>query len=767
MVEEALICPSCGHHNPPEARFCLQDGVPLKEGDPGDPLVGRLVGNYRLKKRIGEGGFGVVYLAEHREMQTEYAVKILHPQFSANDHVAERFRREAKAAGRLRHENVVHIADFGQAQGIGYFYVMEFLRGKTLKEALDAEEAFPPERILNIARQVTSAMERVHELQIIHRDLKPENIFLVENSAIPDHVKLVDFGIAKMLDDGGASLTRTGLSVGTPLYMSPEQARGMLRELDKRSDIYSWGIILFELLTYQPPFFSENPHDVVMLQIRGRPPRLSDTHPYRRFSAPIEEFFQLVLSKSPDERPSTMTELYQVFEPLLLASDAFYDDMSSYNSLVDLEAVSSKEQEAYTSHSEPLSSPFAMAPPLDVEEAEQEASDKEQLALEQHTDFSLGRSFSDSEAGVTSIDSLPANRDPIQQLHEALDSGERDVSSFKSRFSSHVDLDAVHTEGAPAVLDSSADTQSASAPVLVLDEPDIDLDELDETVDIHASELADEDSMSLSPVLPSEAVDELRSSSSVTDTSEALLRRVGTGSLSAVHPAALSFADRHGKTVFFVGLGLLGLLGAVLGWSMRETGPSSKKSTVAMPHTASTSSKVKLTVRRKPSSRSLSRAVPLQAVPRAKAPKVRIQPSPRPISPSGIQKLPTKRAIPRRLQPKKSIVTLIIRTRPRATCYVRSSSSRRKLRIGHSLCRVRAEYGATKYIWIQRRGYRPAMRVWTASRMETWTIRLRSLRRNRKRGRSNVRKQRPTPPSSRTKMDDIFGVAPNPFKKKK
>ncbi|MCK6513005.1 serine/threonine protein kinase [Myxococcota bacterium] len=333
---ETTPCPICEHLNASNAVFCQNCGSSLQAHDPEDPLVGRMVGNYRLLQRKGEGGFGVVYRAEHRELHTSFAVKILHPQFSANRQAAERFRREALAAGKLRHEHVVYIADFGQAKGIGYYYAMEFLQGETLKEAIEKAQVFPKERILHIARQVTSAMDRVHALKIVHRDLKPENIFLIEKDGSPDYVKLVDFGIAKIMDEATASITRTGLSVGTPLYMSPEQARGNLRTLDQRSDIYSWAIIVYEMLTGRPPFYSDNPHDVVMQHIRSAVPAMSERSKLRCFSDELEDLFQRALAKDPEQRPPSMIAFYQELEPCLLDPDAIEEKKRTRGPLLSL-----------------------------------------------------------------------------------------------------------------------------------------------------------------------------------------------------------------------------------------------------------------------------------------------------------------------------------------------------------------------------------------------------------------------------------------------
>jgi serine/threonine protein kinase len=728
-MEETLICPVCGHHNPPEASFCQNDGVPLQGGDPEDPLVDRLVGNYRLKERIGEGGFGVVYRAEHRELKTQFAVKILHPQFSANAHVAERFRPEAAAAGRLRHENVVHIADFGQCKGIGYYYVMEYLDGMTLKEVLDAEEVFSPERLLHIADQVTSAMERVHSLNIIHRDLKPENIFLITKNNRKDHVKLVDFGIAKMMDgEGGVSLTRTGLSVGTPLYMSPEQARGQLRKLNRRSDIYSWGVILFELLTYQPPFFSENPHDVVMLQIRGAPPRLSDTHPFRTFSDELEAFFQKILAKKPEQRFGTMTEVYEAFAPLIASPEAFYDDPHAMGQL----------------HAEPQSrSPFAFP-----------SYEEGQDGLE-HTGEQL-RDVTSEEGELSSLDEIPALVAPLRDS----DTPDADTAIFTpphvEEFEMSPPLDESEEAGETVRLGASdvaniKDKSRRLAEASAFAEPDGDVltealtDESDddwegETTPAFHIPLTTTSTTSDSPDLDAgDAVANIRASASAGDTSEA----VWSGQSMATDPNAIRSPLQRYWGPILGGAVVLSL--AFLLWvnatpehtsvmsgqpepvGQRDAGMASGKA-ISPPEK-------RLVVRvpdHKQTAPEKRREVPEPQVRRVV-----------PVAP--------RRIAPRRRPKRKRWYRLVVRSNPKARCYlVRHSRRKRLRRFGSTPCRLRGRFGRTYTIQLQRPGYRPAMRIWTVEDNEVWMLTLRS-----KKKKSNTTKR----PGS----GDVFNQTPNPF----
>src|SRR5829696_7714323 len=224
------------------------------EPPPLDPLVGSVVADrYHVEKRLGEGGMGAVYLATHKVLEKQVALKILHGEFARKPDLVERFMQEAKAASRIRHENVIDISDFGRTEEGLVFFAMELLRGHDLHEEVArarlAGQLLPWGRSKRIFLQICAALSAAHARGIVHRDLKPENVYLVEFLGDPDFVKLLDFGIAKLTEvaEGDRKLTRTGMLFGTPEYMSPEQARG--ENVDHRVDIYAMGCILFQLVT--------------------------------------------------------------------------------------------------------------------------------------------------------------------------------------------------------------------------------------------------------------------------------------------------------------------------------------------------------------------------------------------------------------------------------------------------------------------------------------------------------------------------------------
>ena len=298
-----------------------------------DRLLGLELGSYRLVERLGEGASAVVYRGEHIRLKIPYAIKILHPMIASRKGMRERFLREAQAAGSLRHENVVFVADFAIDPQIGPYMVMEYLEGETLQSVLEREGALPTARILRIAQQICKALSVAHEVGIIHRDLKPENIFLLSRKG-EDTVKILDFGIAR-LAQSTHHLTGAGNVVGTPLYMSPEQCRGDV-ELTASSDIYSFGVMLFQMLTGQTPFRGDHPQKLLIDHFLVPAPPLPP-----HFSEPLRRLQASLLAKTPEERPHSMERVSQQLESALqshslsIANDPDADLTDVFRSLPD------------------------------------------------------------------------------------------------------------------------------------------------------------------------------------------------------------------------------------------------------------------------------------------------------------------------------------------------------------------------------------------------------------------------------------------------
>lgn len=262
-----------------------------------DELIGRYIGKYRIEASLGGGGQARVYKAYHPALDTYVAIKIMPPYFAAEEGFVERFTQEARVIARLRHPNIVTIHDFGEEHGLIYI-VMEFVAGGTLADRL--QRPIPFDRVLPIVDQIGRALDYAHSQGIIHRDVKPSNVLMARE----DWVLLSDFGIAKVME-ATARLTRTGLGIGTPEYMSPEQGQGM--PVDGRSDIYSLGIILYEMFTAQVPFRAETPFSVVLKHMTEvpTPPRVHNPS----IPPAVEAVIAKALAKQPSERFSTAGEL--------------------------------------------------------------------------------------------------------------------------------------------------------------------------------------------------------------------------------------------------------------------------------------------------------------------------------------------------------------------------------------------------------------------------------------------------------------------------
>ncbi len=279
----------------------VPDSLPLSDRA---SLVGNIVADrYRVKSLLGEGSMGAVYQAEHIHMRKDVALKVLHDVASNNPELVARFEREAIAAGKLHHPGIVSATDFGALPDGSFYLALELIRGVSLAEELKQAAPFSPERALRITEQINGALCAAHAQGIVHRDLKPENIMLVHVPDEEDFVKVLDFGIAKIQfteeeEAKMAGLTQPGLVFGTPEYMSPEQAMG--QPADERSDLYSLGIILFEMLSGTSPFQHDNITQMLTAQITEQAPPLPSTVPKY-----VHNLVKRLLRKNSNERPAS------------------------------------------------------------------------------------------------------------------------------------------------------------------------------------------------------------------------------------------------------------------------------------------------------------------------------------------------------------------------------------------------------------------------------------------------------------------------------
>ena len=330
-----LRCPTCGRHYPSAVQFCPVDQSKLQPDPPGaadtpdiDPLIGQTLNSkYRIEHQLGIGGMGTVYRARHLLIDRAVAVKVLNQRLFEDESARARFQREAKAAGRLQHLNAVAVTDFGQSSE-GYVYiVMELLEGRTLREILAKEAPLETARAVSLMLQASAAVAAAHDAGVIHRDLKPANIFVTQSADAPSIVKVLDFGIAKLAaetldDDEPNTLTQIGAMIGTPRYMSPEQCSGL--ELTPAADVYSLGVILYEMLTGTVPFSGSSPLAIAVKQTSEYP------RPPKEIVAAIPDDLERVvlhtLEKDPKDRPPNAaefrSELLEVAEKLGLEHHA-------------------------------------------------------------------------------------------------------------------------------------------------------------------------------------------------------------------------------------------------------------------------------------------------------------------------------------------------------------------------------------------------------------------------------------------------------------
>src|SRR5229473_4513108 len=302
------ICPACGREYPNTMTLCSVDAAPLKSVS--DPLMGqKLAGKYLVEKLIKRGGMGAVYQGKHVLMDKTVAVKVLRPSLAGDDVVVARFSREAKAASRISHPHAVSVTDFGEAENGVVFLVMEYLEGRTLKDLIRSEGAMTLDRAVEIVRQVSGALDAAHQQGVIHRDLKSENIMLTQTNG-GDWAKVLDFGIAKIQQPEGArdhDITAPNLVIGTPQYMSPEQC-SQSQPPDARSDIYSLGVIVYEMLAGRVPFTGESATMIMMQHVQDPPPSVLATRP--DLPRAVDGVITRALAKIPADRFQTAGKLF-------------------------------------------------------------------------------------------------------------------------------------------------------------------------------------------------------------------------------------------------------------------------------------------------------------------------------------------------------------------------------------------------------------------------------------------------------------------------
>jgi serine/threonine-protein kinase len=333
MITKQMSCPQCGRRFAEPADRCDTDGSPLY-GPEVMERVGTALGNYKIHHILGEGGMGVVYRAEHAMLGKPVAVKVLHDRFASRDGALEQFLREARAASRIRHPNIVDVTDFGTAPDGSVFFVMEYLEGESLEDVLARQHHMEVFSAVNVVRQTAQALAAAHDHGIVHLDLKPENVFLinrdgrrrvvrkvsrssdfvVEPEGKFDFVKLLDFGVAKFIDSAASTVLgrESGMVFGTPHYMSPEQAKG--EPVDGRSDVYSLGILFYEMLVGDVPFDGEQSVDILNAHVSSPVPLPQHRRPDLEIDSNTHSTIMCCLAKDPIDRFQSMDELLEALE---------------------------------------------------------------------------------------------------------------------------------------------------------------------------------------------------------------------------------------------------------------------------------------------------------------------------------------------------------------------------------------------------------------------------------------------------------------------
>jgi serine/threonine-protein kinase len=320
LEQSARFCGVCGHRLIGEAPWGLPRPAPAV---PADPMIGASLNNrFTVEEKLGEGGFGAVYRGVQAATGRKVAIKLLHPEMTRDENVLARFRREGQVLCQLRDAHTITTYDFDQTSDGTLFIAMELLEGKSLHDLFHAEAPLEWKRVLKIMSQMCTSLEEAHALGIVHRDLKPENIHLENRAGNPEFVKILDFGIAKVMRGDGIAgdmspqLTATGQTLGTLEYMSPEQLMG--KPLDGRSDIYGLGVVAYEMITGQLPFpDAVGPAALISAQLKKTPPAPSVTNPKGEIPDVVDQLVFRMLEKDRNNRFRDATELRREIDGIL------------------------------------------------------------------------------------------------------------------------------------------------------------------------------------------------------------------------------------------------------------------------------------------------------------------------------------------------------------------------------------------------------------------------------------------------------------------
>jgi serine/threonine-protein kinase len=354
------ICPACSREYASEHTHCRDDGVGLVHLDTGtseraQDLIGQVVdGRYRVERIVGRGGMGTVYACRHVVVGKAFAMKVLRPGIERSEEILQRFIREAQAANAVQSRHICEMTDFGQLPAGAFYVVMELLHGMSLTRAL-REKKLNRRDIKHVFVQIAETLEKAHRANIVHRDLKPDNVVLVHDDGDPHFVKLVDFGIAKMLEHKASNLTETGVILGTPYYMSPEQARG--DPVDHRSDIYALGVMMYRAFTGRLPFVADTAMGVLTRHLTEKPELPSRI---AEMDGGLERLILRCLEKKPIDRFQSMAD---VAEALRAVADRAANRQAHAHPTIDersapLKAASSGDHGASTSSDHaPMSAP--------------------------------------------------------------------------------------------------------------------------------------------------------------------------------------------------------------------------------------------------------------------------------------------------------------------------------------------------------------------------------------------------------------------------